>query len=74
MANFSNELVNKTRWLIINKIDLIPKENQEFAQEDLLKELNWQGPVFEISAATGEGTEKLGKAIMLELDKNLQDD
>lgn len=73
LANFSDELINKTRWLIINKIDLIPKKDQEYAKEDLLKELNWQGPVFEISAATGEGTEKLGRAIMLELDKNLLD-
>ena len=73
LANFSNELINKTRWLIINKIDLMPKKDQKFAKENLLKELSWEGPVFEVSAATGEGTEKLGKAIMQKLDKDLRE-
>jgi GTP-binding protein len=71
LANFSDDLIKKKRWLIINKIDLIPKKDRKLVKENLLKELNWEGPVFEVSAATGEGTDKLGKAIILELDKSL---
>ena len=34
----------------------------------LLEELGWTGPLFEVSAATGEGTEALGQAIMRQLE------
>ena len=71
LANFSDDLIKKKRWLIINKIDLMPKKDRNLVKEKLLKELNWEGPVFEVSAATGEGTDKLGKAIILEIDKSL---
>jgi GTP-binding protein len=37
-----------------------------------LSELAWEGPVFEVSAATGEGTEALGQAIMRELELKLE--
>jgi putative protein kinase ArgK-like GTPase of G3E family len=35
----------------------------------LLEQLEWDGQVFEVSAATGAGTEDLGKAIMQELER-----
>ena len=38
------------------------------AKDDLLEKLDWNGPVFEVSAATGEGTEALGYAVMQELE------
>jgi len=68
LENFSEDLINKTRWLVINKIDLLPHEAMHSICEDFIGELNWTGPVFQISAITGEGVEELGKAIMLELD------
>ena len=37
-------------------------------KQDLLEKLHWEGPVFEVSAATGEGTETLAQAIMRELE------
>ena len=52
---------------MINKADLLPAEDLAVAQEDLLGKLNWQGPVFTVSAETGVGTEKLGQAVMREL-------
>jgi putative protein kinase ArgK-like GTPase of G3E family len=38
-------------------------------REQLLAKLDWQNPVFEISAATGAGTERLAQLIMQELEK-----
>lgn len=70
LASFSDDLINKKRWLIINKIDLLSSIDQQFAKENLLKTLRWKGPVFETSSVTGAGTKELGKAIMLELEKN----
>src|SRR5210317_353230 len=40
LANFSDDLIKKKRWLIINKIDLIPKKDRKLVKENLLKELN----------------------------------
>ncbi|MDJ0905294.1 MAG: Obg family GTPase CgtA [Woeseiaceae bacterium] len=68
LKNFSAELAAKPRWLVINKIDLLDNEEREAARERLLDELGWQGPVFEVSAATGEGTEQLGQSVMRELE------
>jgi GTP-binding protein len=64
LSNFSEELAEKPRWLVINKIDLLTKEDRAAARQKLLEDLAWDGPVFEVSAATGEGTEALGQAII----------
>jgi GTP-binding protein len=68
LSRFSNELAEKPRWLVINKIDLLSDEDLPVAREMLLEELQWEGQVFEVSAATGAGTEALGGAIMQELE------
>ena len=69
LSNFSAELAQKPRWLVINKTDLLPADELAIARQKLLLELAWEGPVFEVSAATGEGTEALGQAIMRELER-----
>ena len=69
LANYSEELAEKPRWLVINKIDLLDAEQRASAKENLLASLDWDGPVFEVSAATGEGTESLAQAVMRELEE-----
>jgi GTP-binding protein len=64
LRKFSDELAGKPRWLVLNKVDLIAEEDLPGKRERLLGELRWDGPVFEVSAATGAGTEKLGQAVM----------
>jgi len=68
LGRFSAELAAKTRWLVINKIDLLDTADLAAAREMLLDALNWDGPVLEVSAATGQGTEALGQAVMRELE------
>jgi len=68
LEKFSEELAGKPRWLIINKTDLLTGEDLEVAREMLLDELGWDGPVFEVSAATGAGTEALGHAVIQALE------
>jgi len=69
LGNFSEELADKPRWLVINKIDLLSNEDLVTARDALLAELDWGGPVFEVSAATGEGTDTLAQAVMRELEE-----
>ncbi len=68
LENFSDDLADKPRWLVINKVDLLDAERRADAKQRLLASLDWSGPVFEVSAATGEGTEALAQAIMRELE------
>ncbi len=68
LCNFSVELAKKTRWLVINKIDLLDDDDRAAARKKLLADLSWDGPVFEVSAATGEGTDALAQAIVRELE------
>ncbi len=69
LVKFSADLAEKPRWLVINKIDLLDADEQAKAARDLLEKLDWKGRVFEISAATGEGTQSLGQAVMRELEE-----
>ena len=68
LEKFSAELAGKPRWLVINKIDLLADDDLAVATEMLVEELGWSGPVFEVSAETGAGTEALGQAVMRELE------
>ncbi len=69
LERFSSELAEKPRWLVINKIDLLADDDLAVAREMLLEALAWDGPVFEVSAATGAGTEALGHAVMQALEE-----
>ena len=48
-------------------VDLLAAEDLPEVREELLRRLQWEGPWFEVSAATGAGTEKLGQAVMRRL-------
>jgi len=67
------ELADKPRWLVLNKLDLIPEEDREKAIKDFLKAYKkatkYDGPVFPIAAITGEGTKPLIYAISEALDQ-----
>ena len=49
---------------MLNKKDLLVEEEFAERREKLLNDLNWQGPVFAISAISGEGTKELMFALM----------
>jgi GTP-binding protein len=68
LAKYSDDLLEKPRWLVINKIDLLAEDERAAAAKRLVSDLGWLGPVFRVSAETGEGTEELGQAVMRELD------
>jgi len=68
LLKFSSDLTEKPRWLVVNKIDLLAADDLEVARDLLLSELDWEGPVFLVSAETGEGSEELGQAVMRELE------
>jgi GTP-binding protein len=64
LGKFSPELEQRERWLVLNKIDLIPATERRERVETLLEALDWRGPVFQISAIRSEGTQELIQRIM----------
>ncbi|HSX93976.1 MAG TPA: GTPase ObgE [Hydrogenophaga sp.] len=59
LKKFDPELHAKPRWLVLNKVDMLPLEEREARVRDIVRRLRYKGPVFEISALTREGCERL---------------
>jgi GTPase len=60
---YSEELVAWPRWLVINKIDKLPAGAAEELADKVAAAIDYKGPLFCISAQTGEGTDALLRAI-----------
>ncbi len=63
LKKYDPALHAKPRWLVLNKVDMVPVEEREQRVKDFLRRLRWKGPVFQISALTREGCEPLIRAI-----------
>lgn len=59
LQHYDEVLMTKPRWLVFNKIDLMPEDDYVPACEAVIKEIQWKGSWFAISAATGRGTKEL---------------
>jgi len=64
LKKFDAALHRKPRWLVLNKLDMLPAEERKAAAADIVRRLRWRGPSFCISALTGEGCRELGFAAM----------
>lgn len=76
LTAFSPELARRERWLALNKIDLLPEQDRQQRCREVVQALDWQGPVFEISALNRDGTDALVHAVMgfIEQQDTLADD
>lgn len=68
LKKFSKELAKRERWLVLNKIDLVPAEGRTARIDEIVRGLRWKGPVFTVSAATGEGCRELAASLMTRLE------
>jgi GTP-binding protein len=66
---FSETLVQRTRWLVLNKADLLLPEEVDEIRERMINELPWSGPIYVVSAAERQGTEALTRDLQNELDQ-----
>jgi GTP-binding protein len=63
LKKYDPGLYNKPRWLVLNKLDMVPADEREARVKDFIKRMRYKGPVFQISALTREGCEPLIKEI-----------
>ena len=64
LEKFSKDLSLRQRWLVLNKIDLLSEQECAEKCDEIIKALDWKGPVFRISALNSEGTKALTYKIM----------
>lgn len=69
LKKFSPELFEKERWLVLNKIDLLPEDEIENYCDDIVKRLGWTGKVFKISGVSHKGTDLLIQEAMRYLEE-----
>jgi GTP-binding protein len=63
LKKYDDGLFKKPRWLVINKLDMVPVEERAERVKDFVKRFKFKGPVFEISALTHEGCDALVRAV-----------
>ncbi|MDO9313334.1 MAG: GTPase ObgE [Burkholderiaceae bacterium] len=63
LQKYDASLYDKPRWVVLNKLDMVPEEDRRRRVDDFVKRFKWKGPVFQISALTREGCEPLIRAI-----------
>ncbi len=63
LKKYDKTLHDKPRWLVLNKLDMVPAEERAARVADFVKRLKWKGPVYEISALTHDGCKPLVRDI-----------
>ena len=63
LRKYDQALHDKPRWLVLNKLDMVPEDERAKRVKDFVKRYKWKGPVFEISALTRDGLQPLKHAI-----------
>ena len=72
LESFSAVLYSGQRWLVLNKLDLVPADEVEARCEEVVRRLDWKGPVFRMSGLMSDGTKALCAAIMDSIDDQRQ--
>jgi GTPase len=64
LGKFSEDLLQKPRWLVLNKSDLLPEEEARTRAIQIARALDYRGPAFLISGVARIGTTELTEAVM----------
>lgn len=64
LQKFNPELLEKERWLVLNKIDLVHEDDVDARCDEIVKRLGWTGKVFRISGLGHKGTDVLTQEAM----------
>jgi GTP-binding protein len=62
LRKYDPALHRKPRWLVLNKADLVPADERASRVAEFVRRLRWRGPVFTVSAISGEGCRELVQA------------
>lgn len=63
LRKYDPALYRKPRWLVLNKLDMVPLQERAALVKDFVRRLRFKGKVFEISALNHEGCQALVQAV-----------
>jgi GTP-binding protein len=64
LRKYDQQLYDKPRWLVLNKIDMVDEAEREAVVAKFVADYGWEGPAFAISALDGSGCNALTYAVM----------
>lgn len=73
LEKYGTELIEKERWVVFNKTDLLPEDDRDSIIDDLTRRLNWSGPVFEMAAISKTGTRAICEKIMQRIEQETRE-
>ncbi|GHA65212.1 Obg family GTPase CgtA [Photobacterium aphoticum] len=68
LDKYSDKLANKPRWIVFNKVDLMPEEEAQAKIDEVLDALAWEGDYYCISALNRAGTKELTYDLMKQIE------
>ena len=63
LKKYDPALHKKPRWLVLNKLDMVPDDARPALVKDFVRRFKFKGPVFEISALNHQGCDALVQAV-----------
>ena len=73
LKRYDPALHEKPRWLVLNKLDLVPADERDARIARFVKALRWKGPVFGVAAILGEGCRAVVYAVQEWLERHPAD-
>jgi len=73
LKRYDQALYEKPRWLVLNKLDLVPADERDARIARFVKALRWKGAVFGVAAIRGEGCPALVYAVQEWLERHPAD-
>ncbi len=73
LKEYGETVSSKDRWLVFNKVDVLPTEDIQTVIDTTCKKIQWQGPTYAISTVTRVGLDALCKDILLYLERHEQE-
>jgi len=71
LRKYDEALYLKPRWLVLNKLDMLPEDQRDQVCETFIQRLGWTDRFFKISALTGEGCQQLMYAVMNYIEQHI---
>lgn len=63
LKKHNRNLASRERWLVLNKIDVLPPDARAAVLKKIRSKLRWKGPILAISGVTGDGCHDLMLAV-----------
>ncbi|MCP5146225.1 MAG: 50S ribosome-binding GTPase, partial [Gammaproteobacteria bacterium] len=74
LEQYDAELLEKPRWLVLNKCDAIGEEQAAALRDHLREELDWNGPFYVASGLAGMGCRQMMFDIQRQISERNDDD